>query len=95
MSVTQPYDVFQRAGATGAGLHHTHHRVLVAPAHGRFIAKVDEGASVDAGELIACVASSSRSIDLYAPCRAVVASLLVCDGDRVQPGKPLVHLEAL
>lgn len=76
-------------------MHNTHHRFVVSPGHGRFVAVAEDGAVVEEGCVIGRVESSTRTDDLVAPCRAFVAGVLVCEGDRVQPGKPLIHLEAL
>ncbi len=71
-------------------------RLLVAPIKGTFTRKVDvlreSGATVEAGEVVAKVASLRDEVDVTAPHGGIVVEWLVEEGDPVAPGQPLVRL---
>jgi biotin carboxyl carrier protein len=75
-------------------------RIVVSPGHGRVkldapTAYTAEGEFVRTGHVIACLRSDGRIVDVCAPCDAWIVDFLVRDGQRVEPGEPLVHLRAL
>jgi biotin carboxyl carrier protein len=49
---------------------------------------------VSAGQPVAVIEQGSVSIEVKSPFDAIVAGVLVRDGEPVQPGQPLVWLEA-
>ena len=75
-------------------------RLVVAPGHGRLALApprlyTAEGEVVRAGQSLASVDDGGRMHDVCAPCDAWVVEDLVRDGQRVEPGAPVVHLRAL
>lgn len=75
-------------------------RIVVAPGYGKFAIHrapvvTAEGLLVRAGEALGELVSSSGRVPVPAPCDAWLLSHLVFDGERVRPGRPLVHLRAL
>ena len=75
-------------------------RLVVAPGHGRLALSpprifTAEGEVVRAGQPLAQVDDGGRMHDVCAPCDAWVVEYLVRDGQRVEPGSPVVHLRAL
>jgi len=75
-------------------------KVVVSPAYGRIELRrpqtiTTEGELVRAGDVVCEVVSSDGPVAVAAPCDGWVLDMLVCDGDRVRPGRPLVHLRAL
>jgi len=75
-------------------------RLVVSPAHGRLqiphpASYTAEGEFVRAGDLLARMTADGSPLDLTAPCDAWVMGYLAQDGERVEPGKAIVHLRAL
>lgn len=71
-------------------------KVVVSPAFGRVeLRERAEGELVQSGDVVCEVVSSDGPVHVSAPCDAFVLGVLVCDGDRVRPGRPLLHLRAL
>jgi biotin carboxyl carrier protein len=75
-------------------------RIVVSPQHGRVTVCLprtftSEGEVVRAGDLIAVVECNPRPVEVRAPCDAWVLSFLARDGERVEPGAPIVHLREL
>jgi biotin carboxyl carrier protein len=75
-------------------------RIVVSPGHGRLVVPpsrtfTSEGEVVRAGDVLASLEASERTVEVYAPCDAWVLAYLVRDGERVEPGSALVHLRAL
>jgi biotin carboxyl carrier protein len=75
-------------------------RIVVSPGYGRV--RIDapktftvEGEFVRTGHVIACLHSDGRVVDVPAPCDGWVVDYLVRDGQRVEPGAPIVHLRAI
>ena len=75
-------------------------RFVVSPGYGRV--KIDmpktfttEGELVRTGHVIACLHSDGRIVNVCAPCDAWIVDYLVRDGQRVEPGAPIVHLRAI
>lgn len=76
------------------------HRIVVAPVYGTFIATpaatiTAEGEWVERGQIVGEITTSSAVVAVTSPFRGCLVAYLVEDGDRVQPGKPLVHIEAV
>ena len=91
-SESTPHGVGELAGGFGFFL-------VVSPAAGRLRhlppARFHEGDEwVTAGQAVAVVEQGSVTIDVISPFEARVAGVLVRDGEPVQPGQPLVWLEA-
>lgn len=83
-----------------SGLAEAPDRIVVASAYGPFVAAearnvTTEGEWVEAGQVLGEVRTSSGAVSVTSPCRGWLLAYLVEDGDRVEPGKPLVHLEAV
>lgn len=75
-------------------------KVVVSPAYGRVVLRppatvTTEGELVRSGDVVCEVESSDGPVAVAAPCDAFLLGVLVCDGDRVRPGRPLVHLREL
>jgi biotin carboxyl carrier protein len=75
-------------------------RLVVAGGHGRLALSAPrmftaEGEVVRAGQSLGRVDDGTRTHDVCAPCDAWVVEYLVRDGQRVEPGSPVVHLRAL
>lgn len=75
-------------------------RIVVASAYGTFQAMAptvvtSEGEWVEPGQVLGEITTSSVVVHVRSPFRGCLVSYLVEDGDRVQPGKPLVHIEAV
>lgn len=75
-------------------------RIVVSPQHGRLNIRLPrnftaEGEVVRVGELIAVIECNPRPVEVLAPCDAWVLSFLARDGERVEPGAPIVHLREL
>jgi biotin carboxyl carrier protein len=75
-------------------------RIVVSPQHGRISVRVpqtytSEGEVVREGDVIAVVECNPGSVEVRAPCDAWVLSFLARDGQRVEPGAPIVHLREL
>jgi biotin carboxyl carrier protein len=75
-------------------------RFVVSPQHGRIAVRLpqsftSEGEVVRAGDLIAVIECSPGPVEVRAPCDAWVLSFLARDGERVEPGAPIVHLREL
>ena len=75
-------------------------RLVVAPTWGRVAIPVprlftSEGEVVRAGDVLATLEATEGETDVCAPIDAWVLDYLVQDGERVEPGVPIVHLRAL
>jgi len=75
-------------------------RIVVSPAHGRVhLAKPQsftaEGEFVRTGAILARLQSDGRDVNVVAPHDAWIVDFLVRDGQRVQPGVPIVHLRLI
>ena len=86
-----PDSMGESAGAFGFFL-------VVAPAAGRMkhlppVRFVDGQEWVSAGQPVALIEQGATSIEVKSPMDAIVAGILVRDGEPVQPGQPLVWLE--
>jgi biotin carboxyl carrier protein len=73
--------------------------LVVSPAAGRMrhlppVRFHDGQELVTAGQPVAVIEQGSVSIEVKSPFDAIVAGVLVRDGEPVQPGQPLVWLEA-
>jgi biotin carboxyl carrier protein len=73
--------------------------LVVSPAAGRMrhlppVQFHDGQEWVSAGQPVAVIEQGAVSIEVKSPFDAVVAGVLVRDGEPVQPGQPLVWLEA-
>jgi multidrug resistance efflux pump len=81
-------------------LEDTPDRIVVAPSYGTFQSAAPstvtaEGEWVEAGQIIGEITGSGSVTQVRSPFRGCLVAFLVQDGDRVQPGKPLAHLEAV
>lgn len=75
-------------------------RLVVAPSWGAFVARppatvTADGELVSAGEVLGEIQSAQGAEPVLAPCDAWVMAVLVRPGERVRPGRPLVHLRAV
>ena len=75
-------------------------RLVVAPAFGRVVIAApmrftSEGEVVRAGDVLATVHSADRAVEVSAPFDAWLLAFLVRDGERVEPGAPIVHMRKL
>ncbi len=75
-------------------------RIVVSPGHGRVYLSIPEsftteGEFVRSGAVVARLASDGRDVSVCAPCDAWVVDYLVREGQRVQPGVPIVHLRSI
>jgi pyruvate/2-oxoglutarate dehydrogenase complex dihydrolipoamide acyltransferase (E2) component len=72
-------------------------RLVVSPAHGRVTISASgsyttEGEVVRGGDVLASIDSDGSVIEVCAPCDAWLMDYLARDGQRVEPGTPIVHL---
>lgn len=86
--------------ASGSAFDELPDRFVTAPCFGSFRAAppqavTSEGELVRAGAAIGHLEAGGGSVAVHAPCDAWVMDVLVRDGERVRPGRPLVHLRAL
>ena len=86
--------------ASGSVFEELPDRFVTAPGFGSFCPAqprtvTSEGELVRAGDVLGELDASDGRIPVHAPCDAWVMDVLVRAGERVRPGRPLVHLRAL